>query len=164
MKLPVGRVTANDFRALLFATKLLKYERRYSKWSIDSSKFSSLLSVHHMTVSTSEDKPTLKKKRTRVKKMSVLAKNTPIEACDYPACLQVIRSLLNEYAKEVRKYDGQQPERNPRPSTRQRRDDQNDDELDQNEESRPPINDNDKNDNDKQERQRQWRSLLIFSY
>ena len=148
VKLPVGRVTANDFRALLFATKLLKYECRYSKWSIDSSKFSSLLSVHHMTVSTSEDKPTLKKKRTRVKKMSVLANNTPIEACDYPACLQVIRSLVKEYAKAVRKYDCQQPEHSPRPSTRQRRDDQNDDELDQNEESCPPPNDDNGNTND----------------
>jgi len=94
VKLPVGRVStaANDFRALvLFATKLLKYECWYCQWIIDSSKLSSLLSMHYMTVSTSEDRPTLKRKKTRVKKMSVLAKTPPpIEACNYPACLQVI--------------------------------------------------------------------------
>lgn len=36
-----------------------------------------------MTVSTSEDRPMLKGQKIRVKKMSMLAKTPPIEACNY---------------------------------------------------------------------------------
>jgi hypothetical protein len=68
-----------EFRALLFVAKLL---HRYGQWIIDISKLSSLLStgMHHMTVSTSEDRGIVKGEKIRGKKMSVLAKTPPIEA------------------------------------------------------------------------------------